>query len=69
MFPNTTAVISADLWTARYSRSHHQKGSHSLSAADDIRDDLGNFQIGGVEQVAVRELGDEVDGIIEVCQD
>ena len=41
---------------AASSHSYRQEGFHGFATGDDVRNDLGNLQVGGVEQVVVREL-------------
>jgi hypothetical protein len=62
-------MLLANFRAQASSHSYRQEGFHSLTTGDDVRNDLGNLQVGSVEQVVVRELRNEVDGIVEVCQD
>lgn len=68
MFPDTTATGSASFDATEQSHTYRQKGFHSLSTANNVRNYLGNFQIGSMEQLVVRELRYEADGIMEVRQ-
>ena len=48
---------------------YRQESFHGFAAGHDVRNNLRNLQVGGVEQVAIRELRDEVDGVVEIRQD